>query len=447
MTVSQTACDAGRVSVRLAEWSTLEPTESGAGALLRGLSFDSDLRARREAERLTKQGVLRLTERRDGLAIQTGSYIGRISVGPIDVTIIPKIDWGQWLTLIRFALRLRTVLRSDYLRAPTSPDSLEELLIVELLAEARDLISRGVHREYMRFERPLASPRGRIAFGRVARAGGVLEARIPSRFTRRSENSPLNRALLSGLVLAGDRAATLALRSEARQLTAELGRSVDRQPASVTLLSAAERTVDRRTRRYEPALRLTRLLLDGQALSVGDATKTSAVSIRGFAIDMNEIWQRVLWRVLSEWASGVEVRSEYALRRLFQSNSRFPIRGRVPRPRPDYAVFVNGRLLGFLDAKYRDLWKTKLPREMLYQLAVYAMAQGRGTAAILYPTDAHAAAEQRIDIRDPLLGDVRCSVGLRPVALDVLAELIASPTSGMVETRRAEFARLLIGHD
>ena len=53
----------------------------------------------------------------------------------------------------------------------------------------------------------------------------------------------------------------------------------------------------------------------------------------------------------------------------------------------DYAIKQDGRVMTLLDAKYRDLWERPLPRDMLYQLVVYAISQPTNpVASILYPT-------------------------------------------------------------
>jgi 5-methylcytosine-specific restriction enzyme subunit McrC len=190
---------------------------------------------------------------------------------------------------------------------------------------------------------------------------------------------------------------------------------------------------------------LIELLWAAESITLEDEPDRPRVSLPGFALDMNRLWQRLLARVLAEWSDGVEVREEFALKRFLTRNQAYPYKGVVPNPRPDFAVFGNGKLIAYLDAKYRDLWSQSLPREMLYQVGMYAMAQGRGAAAMLYPSDSPQAVEQRLDIRDPITREVRASVSLRPVRLASLEALITAPMSDERVQRRRLFATALIG--
>ena len=114
-----------------------------------------------------------------------------------------------------------------------------------------------------------------------------------------------------------------------------------------------------------------------------------------------------------------------------------------PVPRPDFVLLKGTATVAILDAKYRDLWATKLPREMLYQLALYAAASDGRTAAILYPTPAADAREQRIRVNDPLGGAARAEVVLRPVVLSRLEALIEADGSMVAERERVSHARWL----
>lgn len=433
------------VPVRLTEWAEVDHlADTGAG--LRELTLGDDPRVREEARELANSGVVTVTELRGGLRVETGSFVGRLTVGPLDITIVPKVAWSRWLRLFGYALRLRDLVRSPAITARVRPSSLHDLVVLELVMESRDLLARGLHREYERLRRPLAAPRGRIDFSQIARAGSLREARVPCRFTRRETDTLLNQALLAGLRTATRIATDPGLRADARHLAQGLCAAVSGVPLTADLLRRTWKSVDRRTARYSSALRLAELLRAGAAVALDGDDEGDALAIRGFALDMNALWQRFLGRVLSEWAPGVKVREELALQHLFRSDPAFAPRPRRLRSaRPDFAVLSPGKPVRYLDAKYRDLWTQGLPRDMLYQLALYAAAQEWGAAAMLYPTEAVEAAEERLDVCNPVDGRPGASVALRPVHLQRLEELVAEPASPRREAERQAFARALLG--
>jgi 5-methylcytosine-specific restriction enzyme subunit McrC len=122
-----------------------------------------------------------------------------------------------------------------------------------------------------------------------------------------------------------------------------------------------------------------------------------------------------------------------------------PRRVVAPTPRPDFVIQEGDAIVAVLDAKYRDLWERPLPREMLYQLALYALSQESGcrSAAILYPTLDGTASEARIEIREPVLGSGRGSVRLRPVLLTRLARELTAAPGPVRERALADLAREL----
>ena len=226
-----------------------------------------------------------------------------------------------------------------------------------------------------------------------------------------------------------------------RRLSKRLGEAVSEQHLGASLIVEAWRSMDRRTMAYEPALTLIELLLDGEGVSLEE--EGSRVRLKGFLFDMNRFFQALLSRFLRENLSGVEVHDEHRLKGMFRYRpGENPLGRRDPVLRPDFVLMQGGQTIAVLDAKYRDLWAQPLPREMLYQLALYALGRtGEQASVILYPTVETAAREQTIVIQEPVRGDERARVTLRPVNLLKLDQLLrAAPAA---QRQRAELAREL----
>ena len=95
---------------------------------------------------------------------------------------------------------------------------------------------------------------------------------------------------------------------------------------------------------------------------------------------------------------------------------------------------------------YRDLWEKSLPREMLYQLAIYAASYKQRLATILYPTTEGGTKEARLSVQDPVFGRQVAQVSLRPVHLGVLENHVMSGNSASAQRdRRTYCKRLLLG--
>jgi 5-methylcytosine-specific restriction enzyme subunit McrC len=112
-------------------------------------------------------------------------------------------------------------------------------------------------------------------------------------------------------------------------------------------------------------------------------------------------------------------------------------------------VLAGNRIASVLDTKYRDLWEHSLPRDMLYQLALYALGRGGSDrrAVILYPTLETSATDQTIVLKEPVRGLEQARIVLRPVKLLELEGLLGTPL-GVERVRRCTdlASRLVFGN-
>lgn len=139
------------------------------------------------------------------------------------------------------------------------------------------------------------------------------------------------------------------------------------------------------------------------------------------------------------------VRDEHRLRGMMSFVPGFnPRNRRPPVPRPDFVIQHHDQLAAILDAKYRDLWEKPLPREMLYQLAIYAASHKQRSATILYPTTESGAQEARLSVQDPVFGRQIAQVNLRPVLLGLLESHVMAGNSASTQRDRRAYCKWLL---
>jgi 5-methylcytosine-specific restriction enzyme subunit McrC len=428
------------INLRLTEWQSKSPEP---GSQTEGVHLGNDPTVRDLARRLSEWGILEVQELRTGLALRSTSFVGRVRLGEIEVTVVPKLSSDALLTLLRYALGLRDLRLLPATTGMTRALGFQDLLAWQLVEESQRLLTNGLRRSYVRCDEALASPRGRIDFQAMARRQTSVEATLPCVHHRRDEDRMINRVLLAGVRLAASVARDRRLRLTANRVGDLLGETITPIRLDRQVLRRLEGEMDRTTRAYEPAISLIRILHEGGGLSLDDGE--IGPSLPGFFFDMNRYFQALLTRFLAENLSDHTVRSEHRLTGMLAYVPGWnPCRRQPPTPRPDFVVMQGSKIVAILDAKYRDLWENPLPRDMLYQLAIYAMSHEGGTSTILYPTIHPQATEARIEVRDPLNGGRQAIISLRPVVLNHLEWLVtARPTASVLRERRA-YAKTMI---
>ncbi|TPI42106.1 hypothetical protein FJ414_06570 [Mesorhizobium sp. B3-1-6] len=388
------------------------------------------------ARKLRESGRLSVSETRQGFEVATTSWVGRIVLGGVEISIQPKIKAAPLVQLLRYAFGLERLSLIGHVPFSTEAYAFQDILGQQLALEVARLIARGLHREYRVHKAELSSLRGRVLFDELARTQSSARAAIPCRYFERTEHNALNAALRAGLRLAAQLVASLDLAQELKRLSVLI--EVGAQPLTRELLAGARAQVDRRSRHYEPLLDLIEILRDGAGVSMDDGERR--LELPGFLFDMNRFFQALVSRLLNEHLEDCEVLDERRLQPMFRYASNVPRRN-APVLRPDFTIrSVQGRPRATLDAKYRDLWEMSLPAHMLYQLALYAQADSRRAAAIIYPS-LQDRPDQEIRMSDPGTKEERARIYLRALDLENLRRQVETTPGAMQRRELAVIAR------
>ncbi len=426
---------------QLQEWQKITPDSCPGVA---GVSFNHDPAIRRQIASLNQSGKIEILELVEGLQIRTFQYVGNIRIGPISISIQPKIDGVRFLSLLRYAYGWRKLEFFDPSILNLEENGFQDILIFQLLAEAKNILGRGLYRKYECIEENLQSPRGRIDFNQFAIKGGLSDAFLFCRHYLRLENNLLNQTLLAGLLLSSRLTSDIVLRAELRKISQILEQSVSSVKLTSSLLLNAQINTNRLTAIYRPTLSIIKILLSSQGISLD--RKDSDIKLPGFLFDMNRFYQALLSRFLSENLLGYEVQDEFRLSGMLAYHPQYnPQKHKAATIRPDFAILKDHQVVALLDAKYRDLWEKSLPRDMIYQLAMYAFSQNRpGTATILYPTTNQEAQEAWINVQHPISRERLAKVVLRPVNLLAIEEMINTSNTAYVKREKNKFAKKMV---
>ena len=236
------------VELRLSEWSEVHPDTCEK---IRGLVLPPELKP--VLDELARTNRLTIVELARGVQITTTSWIGRLELGALTLTIAPKIDGTPLATLLRYAYGLRDLELQAAALHSAAVGGLQDLLVLQLVTEARELIARGLHRDYERRFEDLGLPRGRIAFSRMPDTFSRARAVLPCVHHPRTLAHALNVALSGALVLGARVAGDSGLRANAWRLVQILSEEVPRVELTIGRLEAAERKMDRRHGPARPA--------------------------------------------------------------------------------------------------------------------------------------------------------------------------------------------------
>jgi len=131
------------IAVQLAEWQTVSP---GPGSPTQSVSLGTDPSVLDLARDLTETGILEILELRNGLTVRSTSFVGKVRLGSIEITVVPKLPSDAILKLLRYAYRLRDLRLLPSTMHTTQARGFQDILVWQLIEEAKELLARGLRR-------------------------------------------------------------------------------------------------------------------------------------------------------------------------------------------------------------------------------------------------------------------------------------------------------------
>ena len=389
---------------------------------------------------LSDKEIVKIIELKDGLSISTNSFVGSIHLGDIHLNIMPKLEGMDLLTLMNYAYQLKDVTTINQSSFNLQSFTFMDILIYQLYIHSEDLFLKGFHRGYIRKEEELASPKGRIDFMKLTKNLPMMKTTLPSRYYERNEDNILNQVLLAGLKMCVSLASDRDLLLQLRRLCSYLSEYISDIVLTRQIIKKAQHTINRLTQRYQPLLGIISILKENQGIELEESNKE--VKLPGFFFDMNRFFESLVGRLLIDFVPGYTVIEQFHLQHIFTyAVNHNPKNRRSPTPRPDFVLMKNGKVIRLLDAKYKDLWENTIPRDMLYQLSVYALScEGNKEATIVYPSLNEQAVKQKILIKNPISEECIGSVLLEPLNLKLLAKYLKD-----IPNRRKELVHHISG--
>jgi len=314
-----------------------------------------------EALALARTGAVRVAADLAGRTTLTStSSVGVLRAGDMELRVTPKVGIRRLLWLVGYASD-PAGWHDDQIVDLIAVDDLVPAIAVSFMAAANRALAAGILQGYRVMEEALPLLRGRLREADQIRRIGVAVP-LEIRYDDYTVNIPENQTLLTAaLRLLRVPAVPAPTRTALRRLISLL--------TDVTPLISGHQipgTPDnRQTHRYQPALRLARLILAGRSLE----QPVGPVTASGFLFDLNvvfENWLATALRVTLRPFGGV-LRAQWP--------GHLDVRRRI-RLRPDLVWERGGFPVAVIDAKYKMLRPAGYPNDNLYQMLAYCTVLG-----------------------------------------------------------------------
>lgn len=373
--------------------------------------IENEKKLLQEVDEINNRGILEIELLRKEIRIASNSYVGEICVGDYLIVIEPKIKALDFVRMFNYTYNFSDLKLFAEVNLGSDICKIKDIFIYKLLILGRDLIVNPA-KNYERVTEITGNLRGRINLREVVNNGGEIVPNISCTYFERIEDNLLNKIVFSMVVNLRKYTDSKELKRLCSNLKKDGEHSFSLININKQIIKKGLLSLNRLNQRYEEFLSLALRFLEGIH---GSDMDSEASTINGFYIDMNKLFQDFIGKYIEDNLEGYTLKQEYSLNNMFKYHLN-PLNKSNVYPRADFAICKGSKVEFILDAKYRDLWEKPLPREMLYQLSIYALSGVENKKArIIYPSSNKEAKLQSIEIRNVVTGEFSGWVELQPV--------------------------------
>lgn len=311
--------------------------------------------------------------------VKFSSYVGVLRVGDLQIEILPKADKltdidadkGKWHEALVYMLReCRFVKLSRIANASLllQHASILDLFIEVFLAETEELCHQGLIKRYQQKEENHFKYKGKILFNEQIKHNIIHQERMYSRYQSYDANHLVNQILFCALKIIPFITNTRQLLDRCTQLLLFYP-PVDE--IRITHKHFDRIVLDRKTRRYQLALEIARLLL----LNYSQDFKGGSNNVLSLLFDMNELFEEFIYRQL------VKLQAIHHISVKRQQSRRFWEQRSI---RPDILVEIEGQRL-VLDTKWKVLEQNTPSDADLKQMYAYNHLFKAKHSILIYP--------------------------------------------------------------
>ncbi|MEU7036732.1 hypothetical protein ABZ958_24045 [Streptomyces sp. NPDC046237] len=369
------------------------------------------------------EGRLRVRELTgDRLEVIAGPYVGVVRLDACELRVLPKYLGGDLdvLRMLDYAWGGSGAALPIGQAFSGGAPNLRDLVALMVTEHAERLLRHGVRSDYLTHEDDLPVVRGRLLADRqLLRHHGRLD-RLACRFDEHDTDIVDNRLCAHAVERAARTARSPEVRSRARRAAARFAGYAP-GPLGDLRTAVSGFVYHRQNEHYRPAHQWARLLLSGGGIQ--DLFTAGPLASRAFLIDMNQLFEAFVTRLLREGCAAAGMRAEAQSRQrrvLVDEDTGAP----YSEVRPDLLISGSRDGASFrlpVDVKYKLYDQRKLSTQDLYQAFLYAHALSAGPArcSLVHPGDAGASGAT-VSVRG---ADGAVSAVVRAVAVDLRAVL------------------------